>query len=212
MLGMSGVLTDVTHTRSLMDTLARQRETLEEQVAARTVELLVAKESAEAASTAKSRFLSTMSHELRTPMNAVIGYATLLAAQETDPARHRQLERILIAGQELLELLNRVLDYARTDAGTLDLELAPFPVADILDAAVSRLREGLAGRAVTWTIETAGEIPARVIGDARRIREVLFELLDNAIKYTASGSIAVALRSQQTGESIELGFEGRDTG
>ena len=211
-LGISGVLTDVTHTRNLMDTLARQRETLEEQVAARTVELLVAKESAEAASTAKSRFLSTMSHELRTPMNAVIGYATLLAAQETDPARHRQIERILIAGKELLELLNRVLDYARTDAGTLDLELAPFPVADILDAAVSRLREGLAGRAVTWTIETAGEIPARVIGDARRIREVLFELLDNAIKYTASGSIAVALRSQQTGESIELGFEVRDTG
>lgn len=212
MLGMSGVLSEVTHTRTLMNLLAHQRETLEEQVAARTMELLTAKDAAEAANTAKSRFLSIMSHELRTPMNAVIGYAALLSGSETDPARRKQLDRINRAGKDLLELLNRVLDFARMDAGTLDLEPAPLGVADLLDAAASRLREGLTGSGVIWAVSTAGEIPARVIGDAGRILQVLLELIDNAIEYTSTGSIRVELRARPHGENIELAFTVEDTG
>ncbi len=211
-LGMSGVLTDMTHTHELMDTLGRQRETLEEQVHARTAELLLAKDAAESASVAKSRFLSTMSHELRTPMNAVIGFATLLADKEQDPARKRKLQQIQGAGKDLLELVNRVLDFARADAGTLALESVPFEVEPILQAASERLRLGVAGRQVSWHVGTVEDVPAELVGDGRRIREVLLELVENALEYTASGSITVELRAAQDATGVELMFAVRDTG
>ena len=211
-LGMSGVLTEITHTRELMETLGRQRETLEEQVHARTAELLLAKDAAESASVAKSRFLSTMSHELRTPMNAVIGFATLLAEKEQDPARKRQLQRIQGAGKDLLELVNRVLDFARADAGTLALESVPFEVEPILQAASELLRLGVSGRPVSWHVGTVEDVPAELVGDGRRIREVLLELVENALEYTASGSITVELRAEQDATGVELMFAVRDTG
>ena len=212
LLGMSGVLTDMTHTRELMDTLSRQRETLEEQVHARTAELLLAKDAAESASVAKSRFLSTMSHELRTPMNAVIGFSTLLAENEQDPTRKRQLQRIQGAGKDLLELVNRVLDFARADAGTLALESARFEVKPILQAASERLRLGVAGRSVSWHVGTVADVPAELVGDGRRIREVLLELVENALEYTPSGSITVELRAEHHSTGVELAFAVRDTG
>jgi signal transduction histidine kinase len=148
-----------------------------------------ARAEAEAANRAKSDLLATMSHELRTPLNAVLGYAELLdlgIGGQLGPEQHHQVARIRASGQHLLGLVDQVLDLAKVDAGRLTVEIASFPARATADAAAALIQPLAESRGVTFADRSAG---ARVsyVGDEDRVRQILVNLLTNAVKFTESG-------------------------
>jgi signal transduction histidine kinase/CheY-like chemotaxis protein len=169
-----------------------------------------AKEEAEAASRAKSEFVSRMSHELRTPLNAILGFAQLLKGQNPDPSHSVYLEEIDKAGAHLLQLINQVLDLAKMEAGRLELEAIEFDPVRLLDevTAVVAQRAGEKGLQVRAAVSPG--LPARVVGDPTRLRQVLINLLGNAIKFTGSGEIG--LSAQALGDGDRILFRVWDTG
>jgi PAS domain S-box-containing protein len=168
-----------------------------------------AKEAAEAANRAKSEFLANMSHELRTPLNSVLGYAQILQRQEGLSVKQRRLLGVIEqSGEHLLGLIEEVLDMAKVEAGALELRPAPFDltllIASVRDSLGTRARQ----KGLAFRIEQPPDLPDWVRGDARRLRQVLMNLLDNAVKYTETGG--VTLRVCRQGE--RLAFEVEDTG
>jgi signal transduction histidine kinase len=152
-----------------------------------------AKEEAERANHAKSEFLTGMSHELRTPMNAILGFAQLLELDETDKDKRDSLEHILTAGNHLLGLINEVLDVARLDAGRLELSLEAIDLRELLPETIALLQPLAAKRNIQVTV-IAAETPAyTVLADRQRLRQVLLNMVSNAIKYNrAGGSVTIA--------------------
>ena len=172
--------------------LKHLNEELEDRVALRTAELVVARDAAESASRAKSEFLSRMSHELRTPLNAILGFGQLLELDVTDPAQADSVSEILHAGQHLLELINEVLDLARIESGKLRVEMGPVPLKPLLDECLG-LIQPLADRR---GIQVAGPGPAcdvTLLADRTRLKQALLNLLSNAAKYNRDrGNITVS--------------------
>jgi len=163
---------------------------------------------AEAASAAKTQFLATLSHEIRTPMTGVMGMAELLLSTPLSPLQHDYTQAMQRSGSMLLKLLNDALDLARIEAGKLELEPAPFDPRQLL-ADVAQLEQGLAHtKGIRFVLEVAEDLPQRMIGDALRIKQVLLNLANNALKFTEHGH--VTLRAQRT--SNGLLFSVSDTG
>lgn len=151
-----------------------------------------AKEAAEAANRAKTEFLANMSHELRTPLNSVLGYAQLLRRQAgLSDTEVRALSTIQASGEHLLGLIDDILDMAKIEAGTLEIHSTDFDLPELLDSVVAIMRTRAEGKGLTFTSVYLSELPAMVNADARRLRQVLMNLLDNAIKYTQSGGVAL---------------------
>ena len=149
-----------------------------------------ARAEAEAANRAKSEFLATMSHELRTPLNAVMGYAQLLdlgLGGSLSPEQQRQVERIAASGRHLLGLVNEVLDLAKIDAGRLVVHAAPAPAGDTADAAVTLAQPSAEARGLVLSARRADGAAPYYQGDEDRVRQILVNLLTNAIKFTDSG-------------------------
>ena len=159
-----------------------------------------ARAAAESANRAKSAFLAMMSHELRTPLNALLGSADLLALTELDSRQASYVRMFTEAGQLMLALLNDVLDYSKIEAGQLELELAPFDPGAVLREVEALWGPHAASRGLVLRIETPPDLPASVLGDAMRLRQVLFNLVSNAIKFTAAGIVRV-----RAGVAIEGG-------
>ncbi len=163
---------------------------------------------AEAASAAKTQFLATLSHEIRTPMTGVMGMAELLLSTPLNPQQHDYTQAMQRSGGMLLKLLNDALDLARIEAGRLELELAPFDPRQLLED-VAQLEQGLAhAKGIRFVLEQADDLPARLIGDAVRIKQVLLNLANNALKFTEHGH--VSLRAQRSADGLE--FSVSDTG
>jgi signal transduction histidine kinase/streptogramin lyase/ActR/RegA family two-component response regulator len=163
---------------------------------------------AEAASAAKTQFLATLSHEIRTPMTGVMGMAELLLSTPLSPLQHDYTMAMQRSGGMLLKLLNDALDLARIEAGRLELEPAPFDPRQLVEE-VAQLEQGLAyAKGIRFVLELADDLPERVVGDAVRIKQVLLNLANNALKFTERGSVTLRVRRISGG----LLFSVSDTG
>ena len=180
--------------------------------AAREIELLAARDAAEAALRTKSAFLSQMSHEIRTPMNAILGMADLLDDTALNAEQHKYLSIMINNGGALLDLLDDILDFDRVETGNLKLEAASFDLHELLE----RIAETLAIRAhqkgLEFSLRIQPGVPATVVGDALRLRQVLVNLIGNAVKFTEGGEVVLTVERASGAEPGELRFAVSDTG
>ncbi len=180
--------------RTQMTELKAHRDNLEEMVRQRTQELTIAKEQAEKANQAKSIFLASMSHELRTPLNAVLGFSQLM---QNDPhATNDQKESLNIinhSGKHLLNLINNVLDISKIEAGRVFLEESPTDLYQLIQVVKSLIYVSVHEKGLTFTLEQSPNLPRYVIADENKLRQMLFNLIGNAIKFTEEGSVTLKI-------------------
>jgi len=195
--------------RELVTSLEQKTQALEEQA----VELEAARRAAEAASVAKSQFLTTMSHEIRTPLNGVLGTTELLLDTRLSPSQRRYVQTAHRSATSLLALINDVLDMSRIEAGKLFLHRSVFDLRALVQEAVDLMASVAAGKPVSVGCRVPLEIPESLEGDPLRLRQLLLNLLHNAVKFTDEGRVVLEVSVlEETPQDLQLSFEVRDTG
>ena len=207
--------------------LRRHREELQVLVAERTVQLeeanrrltdevlnhAAARERAEAASRAKSQFLATMSHEIRTPMSGMLGMLRVVEGGPLDDEQRRHLRLVGSAGDALLGILNSILDYSKIEAGRLELELAPFALGPLVEGIVDLMRPAATEKGLDLVLAPAPRLPSWCLGDAAKIRQILFNLIGNAIKFTERGRVTLEVAAAPGAEGrLAVSFAVADSG
>lgn len=202
-----GDLFNAFHAMSLK--LARGREVKE-----RATESERKRKDAERASEAKSEFLANMSHEIRTPMNGVLGMAQLLSMGDLNPAQRGQLDIIIRSGDALMTVINDILDFSKIQAGQLEFIEEPFDLRETVDDVMSLLGHTAREKTLDLISDLPMQTPTQLIGDQGRLRQVLINLVGNALKFTMTGHVCLSIRHIEDGQTgqVAMQFEVQDTG
>ncbi|WP_264214034.1 TMAO reductase system sensor histidine kinase/response regulator TorS [Leisingera thetidis] len=197
------------HRNNLQSLVAEQTDRLREEVEAHDE----ARQKAEAADQAKSEFLAMMSHEIRTPMNGVLGMLRSLSDEGLPPRQMERLRVALVSGQNLLKILNDILDYSKIESGALEREDVTFSLRGLINDIVVLLRPGADSKGIHLWLDAPEALPDLVEGDAAKLRQILFNLLSNALKFTDEGEVILRVRTNGNAEgSLWITFEVSDTG
>lgn len=175
------------------------------------LDLREAKEAADLANRAKSTFLATMSHEIRTPLNAVIGMTSLLQTTELNAQQRDYVATVATSGEALLELINGILDYSKIEAGHMEIERLPYVLADLVFEPLEMVARSASEKGVEVTCRLDPSLPAALLGDRARMRQVLLNLIANAVKFTAEGSVTLHV-VRDPKDASRIRFSVTDTG
>ncbi|MCP4129695.1 MAG: PAS domain S-box protein [bacterium] len=211
----AGMGVDITELKKVEKELRNHRDNLEELVEARTEELRASKEAADTANQAKSEFLANMSHELRTPLNAVIGFCELLSSRISEPKEKSYLTSIRTAGKSLLTLINDILDLSKIEAGKIEIRPGPVRLQDIFEEIGQIFKEKLLRKDIEFETFIDNELTQPLLLDETRLRQVLLNLVGNAVKFTEEGSVRLEARKKETtpgDKNITLEILINDTG
>jgi len=202
----NGMLTREQENKEALNTL---NEELEGRVALRTNELSAARDEADRANQAKSTFLATMSHEIRTPLNGIIGMSTLLEGTKLNDEQLEFSQTIRNASDTLLSIINNILDFSKVEAGAIDLEKRPFNLVETIEDAIELVSPNASEKKLELICNIDETVPEGMLGDSTRLQQILMNLMNNAIKFTESGEVMLAVQLQG---SDTLQFRVTDTG
>ena len=206
------IWSDITQRKQVEEELRQHKDQLEDTIQQRTAELLLARDAAEAANKAKSVFLANMSHELRTPLNAILGFSSMMRRDpQLTASQSENLHIINRSGEHLLNLINDVLEMAKIEAGRLQLDIAPFDLGSLVQDVTEMMQIRAQEKGLWLQLEQPAEFPRYIKSDEARIRQILINLINNAVKFTEQGGITLRLKGQ-TNARYHLLIEVEDSG